>query len=112
MAKSPAPVSKRGEECAAPVPVADHPKGQQRVARLRLEEHERRQEDHGDDQQDNGDRGAPSVAFGLGEAVDQADQAERGEDGSGHVVPGRALGPALVHDEDGPDGGEDGDRAR
>ena len=99
-----------GEERTAPVPVADHPERQQRVAGLRLEEHERREEDDGDDQQHDGHRGAPAVALRLGEAVDEADQAQRREQRSGHVVPGRARGPALVHDEDRPDGGEDGDR--
>ena len=53
---------------------------------------------------------APPVGLGLGEAVDQADQAGRREEGALDVVSGAALHPALMHDPKGGDCGHEGDR--
>ena len=100
----------RGQERTAPVAVAHHPERQERMAGLRLHEDERGEEDDGDEQQDDGHGGAPAIALRLGEAVDEADQTQRGEQRAGHVVLRGARGPALVHNDDRPDGGEDGDR--
>jgi hypothetical protein len=85
MAKSPAPVSREARN-------------------------ERDEEDDGDDQQHDGLRGAPAVALRLREAVDEAHQTQCGEQRSRHVVLRGARGPALAHDQNRSDGGEDGNR--
>jgi hypothetical protein len=66
----------RGIRAAAP-PVPDDVQGQQRMLGSALEEHESRQEHGAGDERHDRGRGRPGVGLGVGEPVDQREQAQR-----------------------------------
>jgi hypothetical protein len=66
----------RGVRAAAP-PVPDDVQGQQRMLGSALDQHESRQEHGARDERHDRGRGTPGVGLGVGEPVDQREQAQR-----------------------------------
>jgi hypothetical protein len=98
-----------GDERATAHLVGQDPQREQRVIGTALDEDEER-EQH--DTQRDEDEHLPSgpTVLRLGEAEDQGAEAEGHEDGAGHVVPGVAVGLALLDHRNGGNDGNDGDR--
>ena len=61
-----------------------------------LDHDEGGEQDDGGDQQDDRAGGRPAALVGLGEAVDESNQAERAGDDTGDVVVRGALGAAFA----------------
>ncbi len=104
------PHQQRGQEGPAAVAVEHDPEGEERVGDALFDDHEGHQEHGGrGEQHDRGGR-APAVGAGLGEPVDEGEQAAGDGHRTGEVVAVVGRGPALRDVAEGGHGGHDGDR--